>query len=102
MPKKKYSHLLPPEKMLKLQNDLPEMMKKKVASIEFRKHLVQAQNRDNYINEYHRLHGFLTSNRIPPLAGQKVASRMQELKRLTKESYHPSHSPYIKTVLGQN
>ena len=41
MPKKKqpakYSHLVTPEKMMKLQNDLPEMMKRKVASVEFRK-----------------------------------------------------------------
>ena len=55
MPKKKqpakYSHNITPEKVEKLRNDLPEMMKRKVASIEFRKNLIQAQNRDNYINE---------------------------------------------------
>jgi glycyl-tRNA synthetase beta subunit len=107
MPKKKqpakYSHMITPEKVEKLRNDLPEMMKRKVASIEFRKNLIQAQNRDNYINEYHRLNGYLTSRRIPTMAdGQRIANRMQELKRLTKESYSPSVSPYVKTVLGVN
>ena len=106
MPKKKqpakYSHLITPEKMMKLQNDLPEMMKRKVSSMEFRKNLIQAQNRDNYINEYHRLDGYLTSHRIPCLQGVKIAERMRELSKLTRESYKPSHSPYVKTVLGPN
>ena len=89
--------------MEKLRNDLPEMMRRKVASIEFRKNLIQAQSRDNYINEYHRLHGYLTSRRIPTMTdGTRIASRMQELKRLTKESYKLSVSPYVKTVLGVN
>ena len=107
MPKKKqpakYSHTTTPEKVAKLRNDLPEMMKRKVASVDFRRNLIQAQNRDNYINEYHRLHGYMTSRRVPTLAdGQRIANRMQELKRLTKESYNPSVSSYVKTVLGVN
>ena len=104
MPKKKqpakYNHILPPEKMLKLRNDLPELMKKKVANIEFRHNLIQSQNRDNYINEYHRLHGYLTSKKIPTLAdGQRIVNRIQELKQLTRDSYKPSVSPYLKTFL---
>ena len=88
--------------MMKLQNDLPEMMKRKVASVEFRKILIQAQNRDNYINEYHRLNGYLDSHRIPYLQTMKVVDRMRELSRLSRESYKPSQSPYVKTVLGPN
>ena len=107
MPKKKqpakYSNMITPQKMEKLRNDLPEMMKRKVASVDFRRNLIQAQNRDNYVNEYHRLKGYISSHTIPTMRDvHKIADRMRELKALTKESYHPSVSPYIKTVLGVN
>ena len=107
MPKKKqpatYSHMITPERMEKLRNDLPEMMKRKVASVDFRKNLIQAQNRDNYINEYHRLKGYISSHRIPTMReAHRIAERMRELRALTKESYNPSVSPYIKTVFGVN
>ena len=105
MPQKKqpakYKHQLPLEKMLKLRNDLPEMMKKKVANMEVRKNVLQTQARDNYINEYHRLHGAPKSRRIPTLDHNRVLNRLEELKHLTNESFHAPQSAYAKSAYAK-
>ena len=104
MPRKKqpakYKHQLPLEKMLKLRNDLPELMKKKVANVEFRKNVIESQVRDNYINEYHRLHGDLTSHRIRGLDGQRIVNRLDELRHLTKHSFNAPQTAYAKSATG--
>ena len=68
----KYNKLVTPEKMTNLLNELPEYRKKKVASIEYRRNLMDTQNRDNYLNEYHRLSGDMSSYDTPALGEERI------------------------------
>jgi len=68
---------------------LPELKRKAQASTEFRRNLVEAQNRANFVNEYHRLNGYIATHTIPTLAAQQtIKERMEELKQLTKDSFN--------------
>ena len=57
------------EKMLKMIPNMLEEHKKRTESLQFRHNLLQTQKRNNYVNEYERLDGYLNSLLIPPLQG---------------------------------
>ena len=58
------------EKMIKMVPNMIEEHKKRTESLQFRHNLLQTQKRNNYINEYERLDGYLNFHLIPPLQGE--------------------------------
>ena len=73
------------EKMLKLMEEKMRLHRERTPNLEFRKNLVEAQKRDNYVNEYQRLHGYITSHTIPTLEANRIKSRMDEIRNKTNE-----------------
>ena len=85
---KKYRPLITPKQMNNMINDLPELHKKKAASIEFRKNVIEAQNRDNYSNELHRLQGYLSVYTLPRLQEDRLRQHMDSLTDKHNKSYN--------------
>ena len=80
------------EKMLKMIPNMIEEHKKRTESLQFRHNLLQTQKRNNYINEYERLNGYLYSHLIPPLQSEikeKINSRMSDLTNQVNKSFIP-------------
>ena len=89
------------EKMLKMIPNMIEEHKKRTESLQFRHNLLQTQKRNNYINEYERLNGYLYSHLVPPLQGEikeKINSRMNDLTNQVNKSFisTPNYSLYNK------
>lgn len=87
MPKKGKNTFKPSinhEKMLKLMEEKMRLRRERVPNIEFRKNLLDTQKRDNYINEYQRLHGYISSHTVPTLEAERINSRMDKLRKLAK------------------
>jgi len=62
---KKYNPLVAHEKMIKMMPDIIEEKKRRTENLQFRHDLIQSQNRNNYVNEYNRLSGYMNSHTIP-------------------------------------
>ena len=86
------------EKMLKMVPLMQEEHKKRVESLQFRHNLLQTQKRNNYINEYERLNGYLNTHIVPPLQTEikdKSNSRMKELTNQVNKSFISSPNPSL-------
>jgi len=84
----KYMPYITNEQMATIIKQLPayKRHKAKVPSINFHRDVTEKQNRDNYINEYHRLRGFITGYLTP---GSNIDLEKKRLKDLT-EKYNNS------------
>ena len=69
------------EKMLKVMEKM-RLRRERMPNVEFRKNLIETQKRDNYINEYQRLHGYISSHTIPTLEAERIQGRMKKLRQL--------------------
>ena len=93
-PAKKYKPLIPPKAINNIIQELPEYRKKKVANIEFRRNIIESQNRDNYMNEYDRLRGFISTYTLPTLEDARIKQHMESLKKPYNRSINSSGSLY--------
>ena len=61
-----------------------EAKKTKVANLNYRIKLKQMQERDNYLNELHRIRGVLSlsDNRLPIGTRERLQSRIKEIQNL--------------------
>ena len=80
--------MITPKQMNNMISSLPELHKKKAASIEFRKNVIEAQNRDNYNNELHRLQGHLAVYTLPGLQEERLKRHMGSLVEKYNNSYY--------------
>ena len=76
---------------LNVYDKLLDRQQKKIAnrnaSILFRKHIIESQNRINYRNEFDRLHGIYYQNpNLPAPTKQIIKKRQKELQDLLKSS----------------
>jgi hypothetical protein len=107
MPAKKktpkvFKPLLSPDRIRNILRELPENRKRIVENIEFRKNVLEKQNRDNFANEYQRLHGYLTGHTLPGLAAaQGIRTNMNDLKNRYKESLTKTGSIYEDTIVKE-
>ena len=90
----KHNKLVTPEKLSNLLNELPEYRKQKVASINYRRNLIEAQNRDNYLNEYHRLSGYMNNYEIPALSEERINRQLENLAKKYNSSSSSTGSLY--------
>ena len=58
------------------------------SSIKFRKNVLESQKRANYVNEYDRLRGALSSKLVSEPSIKYINLRMGKLKELASESIH--------------
>ena len=58
-PAKKFKPLIQAKALTYSLQELPEY-RKNAASIEFRRNVIESQNRDNFQNEYDRLRGYMS------------------------------------------
>lgn len=58
------------------------------ASIKFRKNILESQKRANYMNEYDRLRGAITSGLVRETSTKYVNERLGKLKELASQSIH--------------
>ena len=86
-PKKKFQPVVTPKQINNIINEIPELHKKKAASIEFRRNIIEKQNRDNYANELHRLQGFISSYTLPRLEEDRIRGHMDSLINKYNKSY---------------
>jgi len=56
----------------------------KVASITLREAFRNRANQANYVNEYNRLKGYISSNVVGPYTVEQLRTRQQDLKKLIK------------------
>ena len=63
-----------------------EAKKTKVANLNYRIKLKQQQDKENYVNEIHRIRGVLSDNRLPIGTRERLKSREEELKNLIKNN----------------
>ena len=56
----------------------------KVANLNYRKKLKQQQDKDNYVNEIHRIRGVLSlsDNRLPIGTRERLQNRIKEIEKL--------------------
>ena len=99
---KKYNPLVAHEKMLKMMPDIIEEKKRRTENLQFRHDLIQTQNRNNYVNEYNRLSGYMNSHMIPtlqPAVKEKINNRLKELSSDVKKSFvQPTGTLYDRTT----
>ena len=81
------------EKMLKMIPNMIEEHKKRTESLQFRHNLLQTQKRNNYINEYERLNGYLYSHITPPLQ----AEIQKDIKTWNNNLVNQVHKSFIST-----
>ena len=77
---KTYKPFIAPKQIKNMMNELQDMRKQKAANIEFRRNIIEAQNRYNYLNELHRLQGFLSTYTLPQLQEDRIKNRISSLK----------------------
>ena len=97
----KHNKLVTPEKLSNLLNELPEYRRRKAASIEFRKNLIEVQNRDNYLNKYHRLTGYMKGYEIPSLSEERINRQLDNLAKKYNASSSFSGSLYKDSITKQ-
>ena len=83
--------------MMKIMREIPEIKRKQVASLQFRNDMIQARNRENYLNELQRLEGII-SNTVPNLQEDRIKQRMGQLENQYKDSYYKTPSLYYDSV----
>ena len=76
---------------LNVYDKLLDRQQKKIAnrnaSILFRKHIIESQNRINYRNEFDRLHGIYYANpNLPAPTKEIIKDRQKRLQELVKSS----------------
>ena len=98
MPSKSIDTLFPKVETVnqKLLLQAKEKTEKKVASAQFRRHILESQKRNNYRNEYDRITGALENKNITPEEARKLKNKRKELKKLAKESINPSQHPVLQ------
>ena len=65
-----------------------KMHKERVASVQLRHDMIQANKRQNYINEYDRINGMLTHNITHwHISHDHLTNRQKRLKELFDESF---------------
>ena len=96
---KAYKPLLTPKQISNIIHELPEYRQKKAASIEFRKNVIEAQNRDNYLNELPRLEGFISTYTLPQLQEDRINNRMGSLNTKSNRTYKSRGSLYKDSIL---
>ena len=72
--------------------------KTKVASLQLRHDIIQATKRQNYINEYDRINGYLSHNITHGhVSHAHLTARKETLKELFQQSFKPQmHELYSK------
>ena len=87
------------EKMLKMVPQMQEEYKKRTESLQFRNNLLQTQKRNNYLNEYDRLSGYMNSHITPPLQAEikekmteQVENRLSQLSKNVKKTFITPHT----------
>ena len=63
------------------------------SSIKFRNNVLESQKRANYVNEYDRLRGALSSKLVSEPSIKHINERMGKLKELASESIHGKKHP---------
>ena len=63
------------------------------SSIKFRKNVLESQKRVNYVNEYDRLRGAMSSGLVREESNKYINERMGKLKELASESIHGKKHP---------
>jgi len=58
-------------------------------NITFRRHILESQKRSNYINEYERVLGMLSTKTLNGLQKKNLEARKKTLKQLANESCYP-------------
>ena len=64
-----------------------EAKKTKVANLNYRIKLKQMQERDNYLNEIHRIRGVLSDNRLPFGTRERMEKRLKEILNLKYDAF---------------
>ena len=61
----------------------------KVANLNYRKKLKQQQDKDNYVNEIHRIRGVLSlsDNRLPIGTRERLQNRIKEIEKLKYSAF---------------
>ena len=93
-PAKKFNPLIQAKALTNIIQELPEYRKKKAASIEFRRNVIESQNRDNFQNEYDRLRGYMSSHSLPGLEETRLKQRMESLTNSYNKSVNTTGSLY--------
>ena len=72
--------------------------KTRVSSLQLRHEIIQANKRQNYINEYDRVHGYLINNIAHGhVSRDSLLQRQERLKEMFEESFKPHmHELYNK------
>ena len=91
--------LLTDAQKMKIMREIPEMKRKQVASLQFRNDMIQARNRENYLNELQRLQGII-SNTVPNLQEDRIKQRMSQLENQYKDSYYKTPSLYYDSFFN--
>ena len=70
-----------------------------VASIAFRKNLLESQLRVNYVNEFDRLKGHYYANKnLPAPTKTHLENRLKNLQKLARQSLHGKDNLYTDNV----
>ncbi len=70
-------------------HEISKHRERQAESITFRKKVLESQKRANYVNEYDRLRGVLSSGLVKDAPSKKhINQRMGRLKELASESIH--------------
>ena len=64
-----------------------EAKKTKVANLNYRIKLKQMQERDNYLNELHRIRGVLSDNRLPIGTRDRLEKRLKNILNLKYDAF---------------
>ena len=84
---KQDNHLLPQPKHPKMNyKDIMKEYENKVASINFRRDMIDRQRNSNYVNEFNRIKGVLSRvvHGLPDPDLQRVRNRQRELAQMLK------------------
>jgi hypothetical protein len=98
MPSKSIDTLFPKVETLnkKLLLQAKKKTENKIASAQYRKDILESQNRNNYRNEYDRITGHLQNTKITPAEARKLSDRRKDLKNLAKQSINPTPHPVFQ------
>jgi hypothetical protein len=86
MPKKLKMHNHGPHYWKNVQDRL-ETFNRKQQLINFRKHLLDSQNRNNYSSEYERIRGILNHSRLPSQTVESLKKRKEQLAALGAKAF---------------
>ena len=77
-----------------MMRELPAYANRQVPSLEFRTNIVSKQLRDNYVNEYHRLKGYVSGYITTQSQADAINQRLKGLKGAYNDTYKKGISLY--------